>query len=236
MLGETRRRRLPVDSGRSGFVASPPLLEVRNIATDTGLRDVSFAVRPGEIVGLIGLVGSGRSETLRAIFGADPLTAGEIRVGGERYRRAEPDRLGRARAGADPRGPAEAGAGADPGRPPQRLAAASRLDRDARRRAPEPRSATRTKTLIEHLDRHAERRRRARRALFRRQPAEGAPVEVDVRQAAHRPPRRAVARRRHRRAPAHPRLRRRARRVAARRSCSSPPRSRRCSACRNAPI
>ena len=44
----------------------PPLLEVRSIATDTGLRDVSFVVRPGEIVGLIGLVGSGRSETLRA--------------------------------------------------------------------------------------------------------------------------------------------------------------------------
>jgi ribose transport system ATP-binding protein len=63
----------------------PPLLEARGITTDTGLRDVSFVVRPGEIVGLIGLVGSGRSETLRAIFGADPLTAGEIRVDGERY-------------------------------------------------------------------------------------------------------------------------------------------------------
>jgi ABC-type sugar transport system ATPase subunit len=65
--------------------ALPPLLEVRGISTDTGLRDVSLVVRPGEIVGLIGLVGSGRSETLRAIFGADPLSAGEIRIGGEPY-------------------------------------------------------------------------------------------------------------------------------------------------------
>jgi ABC-type sugar transport system ATPase subunit len=62
-----------------------PLLEVRNIATDTGLRDVSLVVRPGEIVGLIGLVGSGRSETLRAIFGADEITTGEIRIAGEPY-------------------------------------------------------------------------------------------------------------------------------------------------------
>jgi ribose transport system ATP-binding protein len=51
---------------------------------------VSFVVRPGEIVGLIGLVGSGRSETLRAVFGADPLTAGEIRVDGETYRAPSP--------------------------------------------------------------------------------------------------------------------------------------------------
>src|SRR6185436_4663039 len=67
-----------------------PLLEVRGLSTATGLSDVSFVVRPGEIVGLIGLVGSGRSETLRAIFGADPLTKGEIRIGGEPYRAPSP--------------------------------------------------------------------------------------------------------------------------------------------------
>jgi len=65
--------------------SAPPLLEVRNLRTDTGLEDISLFVRPGEIVGLIGLVGSGRSEVARAIFGADPPLAGEIRIAGEPY-------------------------------------------------------------------------------------------------------------------------------------------------------
>jgi ABC-type sugar transport system ATPase subunit len=65
-----------------------PLLEVTGLSTDTGLSDLSLTVRPGEIVGLVGLVGSGRTETVRAIFGADRATSGEIRVGGEVY--AEP--------------------------------------------------------------------------------------------------------------------------------------------------
>jgi ribose transport system ATP-binding protein len=58
-------------------------LEVRNLSADTGISDVSLTVRAGEIVGLAGLVGSGRSEVARAIFGADRVTAGEIRLFGE---------------------------------------------------------------------------------------------------------------------------------------------------------
>src|SRR5262249_58157840 len=64
----------------------PPLLEARGITTDTGLADVSLSVRPGEIVGLIGLVGSGRSETVRAIFGADAIRAAEILIAGDASR------------------------------------------------------------------------------------------------------------------------------------------------------
>jgi ribose transport system ATP-binding protein len=45
------------------------------------VRDVSFDVRHGEIAGIAGLIGAGRTETLRAIFGADPRQAGEILVG-----------------------------------------------------------------------------------------------------------------------------------------------------------
>jgi ABC-type sugar transport system ATPase subunit len=62
-----------------------PLLEVAGLSTDTGLSDLSLTVRPGEIVGLIGLVGSGRTETVRAIFGADRATSGQIRIDGEPY-------------------------------------------------------------------------------------------------------------------------------------------------------
>jgi ribose transport system ATP-binding protein len=58
-------------------------LEVKDLAADNGITDVSLTVRAGEIVGLAGLVGSGRSEVARAIFGADRVTAGEIRLFGQ---------------------------------------------------------------------------------------------------------------------------------------------------------
>lgn len=52
--------------------------------------DVSFSVRRGEIVGLAGLVGSGRSEVARAIFGVDALDAGTVTVSGRRLRLGDP--------------------------------------------------------------------------------------------------------------------------------------------------
>jgi rhamnose transport system ATP-binding protein len=59
-----------------------PLLEVRGL-TRTGIfEEVSFAVHEGEIVALAGLVGSGRSEVARAVFGLDPYDAGAVRFGG----------------------------------------------------------------------------------------------------------------------------------------------------------
>ncbi len=51
---------------------------------------MSFSVRAGEIYGLAGLVGAGRSEVLRAIFGALPISSGEIRVAGESYKPRSP--------------------------------------------------------------------------------------------------------------------------------------------------
>jgi ribose transport system ATP-binding protein len=59
------------------------VLEVQNLAAPSGFSDVSLTVRAGEIVGLCGLVGSGRTEVARAIFGADRISAGEIRLNGE---------------------------------------------------------------------------------------------------------------------------------------------------------
>jgi ribose transport system ATP-binding protein len=62
------------------------VLDVRNVHTDTGLVDVSLNVHAGEIVGLAGLVGSGRTEVARAIFGADRVSAGSIEVFGQPQR------------------------------------------------------------------------------------------------------------------------------------------------------
>lgn len=58
------------------------LLEVNGLETDV-VHDVSFKLRKGEIIGFAGLVGAGRTEVVRAIFGADPILAGEIKINGE---------------------------------------------------------------------------------------------------------------------------------------------------------
>jgi ribose transport system ATP-binding protein len=57
---------------------------VENLSTATGIRQVSFAVQRGEIFGLAGLMGSGRTELLRAIFGADRKTSGAVYRGSSR--------------------------------------------------------------------------------------------------------------------------------------------------------
>lgn len=59
------------------------VLEVRNLQREPAIRDVSFKLRKGEILGFAGLMGAGRTEVARAIFGADPLDGGEILVRGK---------------------------------------------------------------------------------------------------------------------------------------------------------
>lgn len=59
-----------------------PVLELNNISGPNGVRDVSLTVRQGEIVGLAGLIGAGRTEVARLICGVDPLTTGQVRLEG----------------------------------------------------------------------------------------------------------------------------------------------------------
>jgi monosaccharide-transporting ATPase len=63
--------------------AERPVLAARDLRRGRALDGVSVSVAPGEIVGLAGLLGSGRTETARALFGADPLDGGEISVDGQ---------------------------------------------------------------------------------------------------------------------------------------------------------
>ena len=72
-------RKVPSEHGEA-------LLEVSELTSDGAFHDVTFSVHAGEVVGLAGLVGAGRTEVIRAIAGADPYDSGSIRVGGTQLR------------------------------------------------------------------------------------------------------------------------------------------------------
>lgn len=80
MVGRTIDQLFPRRPSRLGG----PLLEVRNLSRAGAFDDISFDVRAGEVVGLAGLVGAGRTEVLRAIAGADAYDSGEVIVDGTR--------------------------------------------------------------------------------------------------------------------------------------------------------
>src|SRR6202012_2684409 len=66
------------------------VLEVEHLTREGVFVDISFNVRAGEVVALAGLVGAGRSEVARAIFGIDRYDAGSVKIGGRALRKASP--------------------------------------------------------------------------------------------------------------------------------------------------
>ena len=60
------------------------LLEVKNISSEHLFKNISFELYAGEIIGITGLLGSGRSELAKALFGMIPLCEGEIYIDGEK--------------------------------------------------------------------------------------------------------------------------------------------------------
>ncbi len=89
MVGRTITHMFPRDYQPKGSEA----LRVEGLRSGSRLRDVSLAVHSGEIVGLAGLVGAGRTELARAVFGADPYDQGQVYVFGERVKAASPDKM-----------------------------------------------------------------------------------------------------------------------------------------------
>jgi ribose transport system ATP-binding protein len=87
MVGREVSEEFPPRPAATGTEA--PILEVNALRSPSRFRDVSFAVRPGEIVGLAGLVGSGRTSVALSIFGAVP-SQGEMKLDGKSRRFASP--------------------------------------------------------------------------------------------------------------------------------------------------
>lgn len=87
MLGEALEAMYPPKESTPGEV----VLEARGLTRRNALDHISLTARRGEIVGIAGLVGAGKTELLRAIFGADPLDAGEITVGGKVVKLGSPE-------------------------------------------------------------------------------------------------------------------------------------------------
>jgi ribose transport system ATP-binding protein len=77
MVGRNVEERYP----RSRRDPGEPLLQVRDLGGDLLPQDATFTLRRGEILGIAGLIGAGRTELLRTIFGLDPVRRGEILIG-----------------------------------------------------------------------------------------------------------------------------------------------------------
>ncbi|MCX4670778.1 sugar ABC transporter ATP-binding protein [Streptomyces sp. NBC_01381] len=83
MVGRSIEQQYPRERPDAGGA----LLTVEGLTRDGVFHDISFEVRAGEVVGLAGLVGAGRTEVARAVFGADPYDAGSVGVRGRRLPR-----------------------------------------------------------------------------------------------------------------------------------------------------
>jgi ABC-type sugar transport system ATPase subunit len=87
MVGRSIDRLYPAKQGQDGDV----ILELRDVSYGRTVKNISLALRRGEILGLAGLVGSGRTETALTIFGITPASSGQILVDGKAQTIASPE-------------------------------------------------------------------------------------------------------------------------------------------------
>ena len=174
-----------------------PLLRVEGLSRRGEFHDVSFTVRPGEVLGLAGLVGAGRSEIVETVFGARKSDSGTVHVGGKQLRPGSVQSAVDAGVGLAPGGAQEPGA-------------APRRQRDVEhhhlqphpllpRRLPRPLRRAQGRGRPGREPRRAPDRGRPRDAHpVRRQPAEGRPRPMAAARLPRAHPRRAHPRRRRR--------------------------------------
>jgi ABC-type sugar transport system ATPase subunit len=89
MFGEVRIQSRPKDIKAQDNV----IMEVRGLSRQGWYQDINFDLKRGEVLGIAGMLGSGRTELLRGIFGADPVDCGEVVIEGKSYRSANPIKM-----------------------------------------------------------------------------------------------------------------------------------------------
>ncbi len=90
LIREMVGRELKDDYPKRNAAAGQELLRVEGLTRKGVLHEISFSLRKGEILGITGLVGAGRTELVRAIFGADPIDKGEIYLDGRKLKILSP--------------------------------------------------------------------------------------------------------------------------------------------------
>jgi ABC-type sugar transport system ATPase subunit len=98
MFGEVKIQNRPTDIQ----VQNEVVMEVRNFSRHGWYQDVNFQLKRGEVLGIAGMLGSGRTELLRGIFGADPTDNGEVLIEGKTYTSANPIKMVNAGVGLTP--------------------------------------------------------------------------------------------------------------------------------------
>ena len=86
MFGKVEQKTRPSDLK----VQDEAILKVENLTSEPNFRDINFKVMKGEILGIAGMLGSGRTELLRSIFGADPYDSGNLIFNGQRIQTPTP--------------------------------------------------------------------------------------------------------------------------------------------------
>jgi len=98
MFGEVKSKQRPKDLR----VQKEPILEVKGLCREGMYKDINFKLMRGEILGIAGMLGSGRTELLRGIFGADPVDSGAVEIEGITYKSANPVKMVKAGVGLTP--------------------------------------------------------------------------------------------------------------------------------------
>ena len=98
MFGEVKVKERPRDLQ----IQDEVIMEVKGLSREGKYEDIHFSLRRGEVLGIAGMLGSGRTELLRGIFGAEPFEEGEVTIGKATFRSTNPVKMVRAGIGLTP--------------------------------------------------------------------------------------------------------------------------------------